>query len=59
MITVSEMNLNTQYSPTNQSFKALRLLHTPSDLTGKNLIFFPQSLGQPTCLEEISEQQYC
>ena len=45
MITVSGINLNIECSLNNQSFKALSLLHTLSDLTGKNLIFFPKSLG--------------
>jgi len=59
MITVRGINLNKQYSLTNQPFKALRLLHTPSDLTGKNLIFFPQSLGLSQCFEWISEEHHC
>jgi len=37
----------------------MQLLHTPSDLTGKNLIFFPQSLGLSQCFEWISEERHC
>jgi len=59
MITVRGINLNKQYRLTNQSFKALRLLHTPSDLTGKNLIFFAKSLGLTQCFEWISEGHHC
>jgi hypothetical protein len=59
MITVRGINLNTQYSLTNQSLKTLRLLHTPSDFTGKNLIFSPQSLGISQRFEWIPEEHHC